>query len=95
MTADSTTLHSLARLRWRVAIALSLLMVVIYFGFILLVGFNKAALGRLLMPGLSLGIVLGALVIVLTWATTWFYVRWANRHVDGHVTRLNAARRDS
>ena len=95
MTADFTTLHGLVRLRWRVAIALSLLMVVIYFGFILLVGFNKAALGTLLMPGLSLGIVLGALVIVLTWATTWFYVRWANRHVDSQVTRLSAARRDS
>ena len=71
------------------AIGLSVLMVVIYFGFILLIAFNKPAVGRSIAPGLSLGIVLGALVIVLTWATTWFYVRWANRHVDAEIIRLN------
>jgi uncharacterized membrane protein (DUF485 family) len=84
------TLQSLARLRWRVAIALSALMVVIYFGFILLIAFNKPAMSVLIAPGLSAGIVLGALVIALTWATTWFYVRWANRHVDGEIVRLKA-----
>ena len=84
------TLHSLVRLRWRVAIALSTLMVVIYFGFILLIAFNKPAMSVLIVPGLSAGIVLGVLVIILTWATTWFYVRWANRHVDGEIVRLNA-----
>ena len=82
---DQQTLRSLARARWRMAIALSALMVVIYFGFILLIAFNKAAMGAVIMPGLSVGIVLGALVIVLTWFVTWFYVRWANRHVDAHV----------
>jgi len=82
------TLHDLVRLRWRMAIALSLLMVVIYFGFILLIAFNKPAMGALIVPGLSIGIVLGALVIAATWATTFFYVRWANRHVDGAVARL-------
>jgi uncharacterized membrane protein (DUF485 family) len=71
-----------------VAIALSLLMVVLYFGFILLIAFNKPLMGTVITPGLSLGIVLGALLIVLTWATTWFYVRWANRHIDGEITRL-------
>jgi uncharacterized membrane protein (DUF485 family) len=45
-------------------------------------------MGSLLMPGLSLGIVLGAGVIVLTWVLTWFYVQWANRHVDHAVRRL-------
>ena len=47
------TLHDLVRLRWRMAIALSLLMVVIYFGFILLIAFNKPAMGALIVPGLS------------------------------------------
>lgn len=84
------TLHDLARLRWRMAIALSVVMVVIYFGFILLIAFNKSGMGALIVPGLSIGIVLGALVIIATWAITFFYVRWANRHVDGAVTRLGA-----
>ncbi|MSO73420.1 MAG: DUF485 domain-containing protein [Rhodospirillaceae bacterium] len=84
------TLRGLAQARWRMAIALSAIMVVIYFGFILLIAFNKAALGALIVPGLSVGIVLGALVILLTWAVTWYYVRWANKNVDGHVARLGA-----
>jgi uncharacterized membrane protein (DUF485 family) len=33
-------------------------------------------------PGLSLGILLGALVIIASWLLTWIYVRWANVHYD-------------
>jgi uncharacterized membrane protein (DUF485 family) len=86
-------LSTIARRRWHMAIALSALMVVIYFGFILLIAFSKATMGALLGPGLSVGIVLGALVIVLTWVTTWFYVRWANRTLDTEVQRLRDASR--
>ncbi len=90
MQRDISEVDALARKRWRMAVTLSALMITIYFGFILLIAFNKAAMGALLTPGLSVGIVLGAAVIVLTWAVTLFYVRWANRHVDGEIARLNA-----
>ena len=40
------------------------------------------------MPGLSLGILLGALVIVVSWITTWIYVRWANAHYDPGIDAL-------
>ncbi len=90
MTDAQLALRHLAQRRWRMAITLSVVMVAIYFGFILLIAFNKAAMGALIMPGLSVGIVLGALVIALTWGVTLFYVRWANRHVDGEIERLNA-----
>lgn len=89
MVNEVNALVTLARLRWRMAVILSLVVVVIYFGFILLIAFDKAAMGALLVPGLSVGIVLGALVIVATWGVTWFYVRWANKHVDGEVERQN------
>jgi uncharacterized membrane protein (DUF485 family) len=89
MPTNQQALQALAQRRWRMAIGLSALMVAIYFGFILLVAFNKPAMGSLIMPGLSVGIVLGALVIALTWAVTWFYVRWANNNVDGEIERLN------
>jgi uncharacterized membrane protein (DUF485 family) len=81
-------LTQLSRQRWRIAAALSAIVVVVYFGFVLLVAFDKPLLGRLLAPGLSLGILLGALVILAAWLTTWVYVRWANSHLDHHVTRL-------
>ncbi len=87
---EQDALRQLARARWRMAITLSVLMVVIYFGFILLIAFNKEAIGALIVPGLSVGIVLGALVILAAWLVTWFYVRWANRHVDSKFSQTGA-----
>ncbi len=82
--------QELVRRRSSFGWTLSLIMLVIYFGFILLVAYNKPLMGSLLMPGLSLGILLGALVIVVTWLLTWVYVRWANRVYD---VRLDALKR--
>ena len=83
-----TPLEAVAAARWRVAISLTVVMMVVYFGFILLVAFNKPLLGTLVAPGLSLGMLLGALVIVVAWVLTWVYVSWANRHYDGAIRRL-------
>jgi uncharacterized membrane protein (DUF485 family) len=63
-------------------------MIVLYFGFVLLIAYNKPLMGRLIVPGLSVGILLGALVIICSWLLTWFYVRWANTHYDSAVDRL-------
>jgi uncharacterized membrane protein (DUF485 family) len=63
-------------------------MFALYFGFILLIAFQKPLLGRLIAPGLSLGILLGALVIVVSWGLTFVYVRWANRVYDGALAKL-------
>lgn len=81
-------LRALAARRTRFAIALMATMIVIYFGFILLIAFNKELMGRLLVPGLSLGILLGALVIVASWLLTWIYVRWANTHYDRELAEI-------
>ena len=69
---------------------LTLAMMVLYFGFILLVAYNRPLMGRLLAPGLSLGILLGALVIVAAWLLTLAYVRWSNRQYDPELRRLKA-----
>jgi uncharacterized membrane protein (DUF485 family) len=63
-------------------------MMAVYFGFILLVAWAKPFLGRQLVPGLSLGILLGALVIVTAWLLIGVYVRWANSHYDQTVARI-------
>ena len=86
---------SLAAARWRIAITLTAVMVTIYFGFILLIAYDKPLMGRLVTRGLSVGVLLGALVIVLSWVLTWVYVRWANTHYDAgmnEVRRGDAAR---
>ena len=81
-TPPASSLEAVSAARWRVALSLTVAMMVVYFGFILLVAFDKPLLGRLIVPGLSLGMLLGALVIVAAWVLTWVYVRWANTHYD-------------
>ena len=66
-------------------------MMAVYFGFILLVAFNKPLLGTVLVPGLSLGMFLGIVVILVAWVVTWIYVRWANAHYDASVQGLRPA----
>jgi uncharacterized membrane protein (DUF485 family) len=75
-------LRALTRARGRIAGALTAAMILLYFGFIGLIAFDKTLLARLVTPGLSLGILLGALVIVFSWLLTWVYVWWANAHYD-------------
>ena len=81
-------LKALDSARWRIAIWLTIAMMAVYFGFILLVAYNKPFLAQLVAPGLSVGILLGALVIVAAWVLIWVYVRWANLHYDTAIARL-------
>ena len=81
-------LKSLDAARWRVALRLTVAMVLLYFGFIALVAYGRPILAVQLVPGLSVGILLGALVIVASWLLTWVYVRWANTHYDPHLAAL-------
>ncbi len=84
----SDQLRALDSARWRIAIALTVAMMILYFGFILLVAYAKTLLAYIVVPGLSLGILLGALVIVAAWVLIWIYVRWANTHYDAGIKAL-------
>lgn len=88
MKEDSQGVTGLAEAQWRLALRLTAAMMVVYFGFILMVAYAKPLLGRMLAPGLSLGTLLGALVIVAAWVLIWIYVRWANTHYDATVRSL-------
>lgn len=90
MSGIQTALHKIAAERFKLALILSILMLVFYFGFILLVAFDKPLLGTILSPGLSLGILLGALVIVSAWVLCLIYVQWANNHYDKVVAEAVA-----
>jgi uncharacterized membrane protein (DUF485 family) len=84
-------LRDLHRVRWRIALALTAGVVIIYFGFILLIAYRRELLATRLVPGLSLGILLGALVIVASWLLTWVYVRWANARYDTELERIRSS----
>jgi uncharacterized membrane protein (DUF485 family) len=91
MTDSAGTARSgaaLAKKRLTVALALSTVMIVIYFGFMGLFAFDKVLLGTILMPGLSLCIVLGPLVIISSFLLCLIYVLWANRVFDAGIREL-------
>jgi len=81
-------LEALAASRWRVAAVLTVATLVAYLGFILLVAFNKPLMGQQLVPGLSIGILLGALVIIAAWVLTGIYIIWANGAYDRALKQL-------
>jgi uncharacterized membrane protein (DUF485 family) len=85
--------RAVAAQRWRIAVVLTTSMVLVYFGFIALVAFRPALLGTLVAPGLSIGIVLGACVIVAAWILTFTYVRWANTVYDPALAALRDTHR--
>ena len=89
MTDD---IRALARARWSVALTLSVVVFALYFGFIFAVVFAKEVMATELVPGLSVGILAGALVIVGAWLTTWVYVGWANSHFDTRISTLSEKR---
>jgi uncharacterized membrane protein (DUF485 family) len=76
--AREQALRALARRRWRVATALTLGMLITYFGFVLSVAFAKEAMGTVLVPGL----------IVTAWVLTVLYAVWANRRYDTALDAL-------
>jgi uncharacterized membrane protein (DUF485 family) len=63
-------------------------MIVLYFGFIMLIAYARPFLAHQVTPGLTLGILLGVLVIVISWLLTWMYMRWTNRHYDPALEAL-------
>lgn len=94
MTTDGEeALRKLVARRWRVGAVLTAVMMAAYFGFVLLVAFAKPFVGTLIAGGrVSVGIAIGAGVIVLAPLLTAIYVRWANRRYDPAVHALRGKR---
>jgi len=69
--------------RSKLGTTLSIIMIVIYFGFILMVAFAPGFLGASLTGGVTtIGIVIGLAVIISAFALVGFYVNRANGSYD-------------
>lgn len=78
--------------RTRFGIWLTIAMLVVYYGFILLVAFNKPLLAARLGEGVTtLGMPIGLFVIVFTIVITAIYVRRANNEFDQLSEEINKA----
>ncbi len=81
------TLREVARLRWRVGIGISALMSVQFFGYVLFLLYARDTANTLVIPGLTVGIACGTLIVFVACGVTVLYVRWANR-LDADIARL-------
>ena len=71
--------HEFIAMRSRYSIIMAIVSAAIYYGFILLVAFDKELLAKKVGAGVtSLGVPLGVGVIAITIVLTWIYVRRAN-----------------
>lgn len=82
--------QELVRKRTSFGVILSIIMLVIYFGFVLLVAFNKQLLATPIAAGAvtTVGIPLGLFVIVSAFILTGIYVRRANSEFDALTRRI-------
>ncbi len=80
----------LVRKRSAFAWMLTFFMLLIYFGFILVVAFNKALLGIPLSVGsaTTIGIPVGIFIIVIAFVLTGIYVRRANTEFDDITNQI-------
>ena len=76
--------HEFIAMRSRYSIIMAIISAAAYYGFILLVAYNKEFLAQKLGPGMttSIGVPIGVGVIVFTIILTWIYVRRANTEFD-------------
>jgi uncharacterized membrane protein (DUF485 family) len=101
ITTGSTMLKTLARIeqdpnyrelvrrRSSLGWLLSLIMLIIYFGFILLVAYAPKFLGTRIGAGVTtIGIPIGLAVIVLAFVLTGIYVRKANSSYDALIRKI-------
>ena len=85
---ESRRFKALVRKRWSVSIVLTLLLFLLYYGYILVVAYGKPVLALKVGTHTTLGIVLGMLTIVGSWALTVVYVVWANTSYDREVDSI-------
>ncbi len=74
----------LSQTRAKFASTLSIMVLVVYYGFVLVVGFAPEFLAQPMSEGstLSIGVPIGASILVFAWVMTGIYARRANNEFD-------------
>ncbi len=81
--------QELARQKNKISLVLTIAELVLYFGFIGLIAYNKPFLAQKLSgSATTIGIPIAVGVIVLSWVLTGIYIFWANSVYDEKVKRI-------
>ncbi|MDA8078363.1 MAG: DUF485 domain-containing protein [Nitrospiraceae bacterium] len=72
------------------SIILTILELVLYFGFVGLIAYNKPFLAQKLSAGgaTTIGIPIAVMTIMISWVLTAVYIFWANASYDNDVKKL-------
>lgn len=85
---ETSAFKKLVKNRWIFSILMTLLIMFVYFGFILVIAFNKELLSIKISSKLTLGIPVGIGIILFAWILTGIYVSWANKYYDQAVEEI-------
>lgn len=85
---DMTRFQALVARKWTVSLVLTAVMLVIYYGYILVLAFHKETLAAKAGETMTVGMVVGLLVILASWVMTGVYVAWANSSYDEMVKSI-------
>ncbi|WP_417914503.1 DUF485 domain-containing protein [Candidatus Electronema sp. JM] len=82
--------QELARQKNKISLILTITELVLYFGFIGLIAYNKPFLASKVAVGsaTTIGIPIAVGVIILSWVLTGIYIFWANSVYDEKVKRI-------
>ncbi len=84
---NDADIKSLSGQKNTISLVLAALELVLYFGFIALVAFNKPFLSARLSGAITVGIPVAVGVILLSWVLTGVYMLWANKKYDALVKK--------
>jgi uncharacterized membrane protein (DUF485 family) len=87
---DSPEFKRVVSKRLKVMAFLMVWVLVVYYGFVLLIAFNRPFMTQKIGEATTLGIPLSILAIVLLWAATGVHVWWSNRVYDKEIALLKS-----
>ena len=71
-----------------ISIILTIMQLVVYFGFIALIAYNREFPATKISGAITAGIPIAVGAIVLSWILTGIYIRWANQKYDVMVKKV-------
>ncbi|MGO9013714.1 MAG: DUF485 domain-containing protein [Dissulfurispiraceae bacterium] len=85
---DDADIKSLSGQKNTISLVLAVVELVLYFGFVALIAFNKPFLSAKLSGAITVGIPVAVGIILLSWMLTGVYILWANKKYDVLVKKV-------
>src|SRR5271169_367209 len=85
---NDADIKSLSGQKNTISLVLAVLELVLYFGFVALIAFDKPFLSAKLSGAITVGIPIAVGTMLLSWVLTGVYILWANKKYDVLVKKI-------